>query len=60
MTSKGGEGDVQFCAEVCEERTRVREDEQLPLLEAAAKEWLVKAQQGGKDLAGAVVICELR
>jgi hypothetical protein len=28
-----------------------------PLLEAIAKEWLVKTQQAGKDLAGAVVIC---
>jgi hypothetical protein len=30
-----------------------------PLLEAVAKERLVKTQQAGKGLAGAVVICEL-
>jgi hypothetical protein len=30
-----------------------------PLLEAITREWLVKTQQAGKDLAGAVVICEL-
>jgi hypothetical protein len=30
-----------------------------PLLEAIAKERLVKTQQAGKGLVGAVVICEL-
>jgi hypothetical protein len=29
------------------------------LLEDVAKEWLLKMQQAGKGLAGAVVICEL-
>jgi hypothetical protein len=29
------------------------------LLEAVAREQLLKAQQAGKSLAGAVVICEL-
>jgi hypothetical protein len=32
----------------------------LPVLEAVAREWLVKTQEAGKDLAGAVMICELR
>jgi hypothetical protein len=30
-----------------------------PLLEAIAGEWLVKTQQAGEALAGAVMICEL-
>jgi hypothetical protein len=30
-----------------------------PLLEAIAREWLMKTQQAGKGLAGAVVICEV-
>jgi hypothetical protein len=29
------------------------------LLEAVAREWLVKTEQAGKNLAGAVVICDL-
>jgi hypothetical protein len=60
----------EFCTGVCEEkrqleggrrseRTWAREAEESPLLEAVARERLVKTQQGGKDLAGAVVICEL-
>jgi hypothetical protein len=35
------------------------EDEKSPLLEAVTREQLVKTQQAGKGLAGAVVICEL-
>jgi hypothetical protein len=35
------------------------EAEESLLLEAAAKERLMKTQQAGKGLAGAVVICEL-
>jgi hypothetical protein len=35
------------------------ETEESPLLEAVARERLVKTQQAGKGLAGAVVICEL-
>jgi hypothetical protein len=42
--------------EVCEERTRAREAEESPLLEAIAKERLVKTQQAGKGLADGVVI----
>jgi hypothetical protein len=37
----------------------VREAEEFPLLEAFARERPVNAQQAGKGLAGAVVICEL-
>jgi hypothetical protein len=37
----------------------VHEAEESPLLEALAREWLVKAQWAGKYLAGAMVICEL-
>jgi hypothetical protein len=33
----------------------VCEAEESPLLDAVAREWLVKTQQAGKDLAGAVV-----
>jgi hypothetical protein len=36
----------------------VLEAEGSPLLKAVARERLVKAQQAGKDLASAVVICE--
>jgi hypothetical protein len=35
------------------------EAEESPLLEAVARERLLEAQQAGKDLAGAVVICEV-
>jgi hypothetical protein len=37
----------------------VYEAEESPLLEAVAREQLVKMQQAGKGLGGAVVICEL-
>jgi hypothetical protein len=37
----------------------VCEAEESLLLEAIARERLVKTHQAGKDLAGAVVICEL-
>jgi hypothetical protein len=43
----------------CEDRTSEHEAEEFPLLEAVARERLVKTQQAGKGLAGAVVICEL-
>jgi hypothetical protein len=36
------------------------EAEESPLLEAVIRERLVKTQQSGNGLAGAVVICELR
>jgi hypothetical protein len=35
------------------------EAEEFPLLEAVAREWLVKTQQSEKGLADIVVICEL-
>jgi hypothetical protein len=35
------------------------EAEESPLLEAVTREWLVKKQQTGKDLACAVVICKV-
>jgi hypothetical protein len=50
---------VVFCTRVCEETTREREAEESPLLEAVARERLVKTQQAGKDFAGAMVIYEL-
>jgi hypothetical protein len=37
----------------------VREAEESPLLEAVARDQLVKTQQAEKGLADAVVICEL-
>jgi hypothetical protein len=37
----------------------MHEAEESPLSEAVAREWLVKTQQAGKSLAGAVVIYEL-
>jgi hypothetical protein len=53
------DGSVEFCTGVFEERTWERESEETPLLETFARERLVKTQQAGKGLAGAVVICEL-
>jgi hypothetical protein len=49
----------QFCTGVCEERTWAREAEKSPLIEAVARERLVKTQQDEKGLADAVVIYEL-
>jgi hypothetical protein len=49
----------EFCTGGCEDRTWEREAEESPLLEAAARERLVKTQQAGKGIAGYVVICEL-
>jgi hypothetical protein len=40
-------------------KTWGREAKESPLLEAVARERLVKTQQAGQGLAGAVVICEL-
>jgi hypothetical protein len=51
--------DTKFCTVGCEDRTREREAEEYPLLEAVAKERLVKTQQAGKGLAAAMTICEL-
>jgi hypothetical protein len=41
------------------ERTWAREDKKSALLEAFAREQLMKTKQDGKDLAGVLVICEL-
>jgi hypothetical protein len=59
----------QFCWGVCEEKPVEREPpfredlsmeaEGSPLLEAISREWLVKTQQAGRDLACAVVICKV-
>jgi hypothetical protein len=50
---------VECCMGGCADRTWSREAEEYQLLEAVARERLVKTQQAGKGLAGAVVICEL-
>jgi hypothetical protein len=49
----------EFCTGGCEERTSGREAKESQLLEAVARERLVKRQQAGKGLVGAVVICKL-
>jgi hypothetical protein len=49
----------QFSKGVSEERTWKCEAESSALFEAVAKERMVKTEQAGKSLAGAVVICEL-
>jgi hypothetical protein len=43
---------VEFCKGDCEDRTWAREAEESPLLEAVAKERLMKTQQAGKRLSG--------
>jgi hypothetical protein len=47
----------QFCTGGCEDRTWEREAEESTLLEAVARERLVKTQQAGKSSAGGVVNC---
>jgi hypothetical protein len=49
----------QFCIGVCKERTSGCKAEESPLLVAVARERLVKRQQAGKGLSGAMVICGL-
>jgi hypothetical protein len=49
----------QFYTGGCEDRTPVCEVEESPLLQAVATEWLMKTQQAGKRLKGAVVICQV-
>jgi hypothetical protein len=49
---------VQFFTGGCDKRTSAREVES-PLLDAVARERLVKIQQAGKDLGAAGVICEM-
>jgi hypothetical protein len=50
---------VDFCAGGCENRIRASEAEEFLLLEAFARERLLKTQQAKKALASAIVICEL-
>jgi hypothetical protein len=50
---------VKFCMGFCEEATWVLEAEESPLLEAVARERLMKTQQAGKGLTCAMVIYEL-
>jgi hypothetical protein len=50
---------VEFSTGSCEDRSWAREAEESPLLEAVARERLMKPQQAGKDSTGTVVICEL-
>jgi hypothetical protein len=47
---------VEICKRGCDKSSWAREAEELPLLEAVAREPLVKAQQGGKGLSGTLVI----
>jgi hypothetical protein len=49
----------KFCTGGCDKRTWARGAEESPLLEAVARERLVKTQQAGKCLVCAVVIDEL-
>jgi hypothetical protein len=56
---KEGHSSVEFCTGGCEDRTSTCKAEESPLLEAVARERLMKTQQTGKGLTGAVVICEL-
>jgi hypothetical protein len=48
---------VEFCTGGCEDRVWAHEAEESALLEAIARERLVKTQQVGKGLVDAVVIC---
>jgi hypothetical protein len=50
---------AEFYGGSYEDRNWVREAEESPLLEAVAKERLVKTQQAGECLVDAVVVCEL-
>jgi hypothetical protein len=50
---------VEFCKGGGNKRTWAREAEESPLLEAVARERLVRTQQAGKGLAITVVICSV-
>jgi hypothetical protein len=58
-TRIGATNSVDSWQEFCVDRIRTREAEEPLLLEAVVRKRLVKTQQVGKGLAGAVVICEL-
>jgi hypothetical protein len=49
----------RFCTGVYENRNWARDAEVSPLLEAIVRERLVKTQQAGRGLTGAVLICKL-
>jgi hypothetical protein len=49
----------EFRTGVCDDNNCACETEESPLLEAVNRERLLKTQQAAKDLADAVVICEL-
>jgi hypothetical protein len=49
---------VEFCPAGCEDKIRAREAEESPLLEAVARERLIKHSSLYKSLAG-VVICKV-
>jgi hypothetical protein len=49
----------EFCMGGFEEETRAREAEESPLLEAVAREQLMKTERDVKGLASAVVICRV-
>jgi hypothetical protein len=49
----------KICMGSCDKRTLACEAEESPLLDAIAKEWLVKTKQAGKGLSGPVVIWEV-
>jgi hypothetical protein len=51
-------GAVELCTGGCEGRTSTCVAEECSLLDAVARERLVKREQAGKSLAGAVVNCE--
>jgi hypothetical protein len=51
--------DKDVCTGGCDKRTCAREIEEAPMLEAVTRERLVKTQQAGKGMEGALVICEL-
>jgi hypothetical protein len=53
------ESSAEFCMGGCEDKTWTREAKKSALLEAVARERLVKIQQAGKGFARAVVICDL-
>jgi hypothetical protein len=59
VISKGQSQFRDFCTGGCEGSTLARESEESPLFKAVAGERLVKTQQVGKSLAGAVEVCEL-
>jgi hypothetical protein len=50
---------VDFCKGGCEDRIWACEAKESPLLEATAREQMVKTQQAGEGFTGALVICKV-